>query len=215
MIKQVSFFKRRKDLSTEHFREHWRSKHADVVRRLNGLVRYVQNHALDPKSRFDGIAEVWFEDMESMRANVDTPELKAIRSDEENFIDSSSMGTILTNEYVIKETESVVADQKLMALVNRLEHNDATTFHSIYRDQLGPLVAAVPNINRYVQAHTRSGIYKTNRQPLYDAVASLWFTEIDVLVSSPEMRTVREVEHTILDLERTQISLVEEFVITL
>ena len=215
MIKQVSFFKRRKDLSTEDFREHWRSKHADVVRRLNGLVRYVQNHALEASSGFDGIAEVWFEDMESMRANVDTPELKAIRSDEENFIDSSSMGTILTNEYVIKETESVVADQKLMALVNRLEHNDATTFHSIYRDQLGPLVAAVPNINRYVQAHTGSGIYKTNRQPLYDAVASLWFTEIDVLVSSPEMRTVREVEHTILDLERTQISLVEEFVITL
>ncbi|SVB77531.1 uncharacterized protein METZ01_LOCUS230385, partial [marine metagenome] len=65
MIKQVSFFQRRKDLSPEDFRKHWRTKHADVVRRLNGLVRYVQNHALDSSSGFDGIAEVWFEDMES------------------------------------------------------------------------------------------------------------------------------------------------------
>ena len=82
MIKQVSFFRRRKDLSPEDFREHWRTKHADVVRRLNGLVRYVQNHGLNSSSGFDGIAEVWFEDMESMRANVDTPELESIRIDE-------------------------------------------------------------------------------------------------------------------------------------
>ena len=215
MIKQVSFFQRRKDLSPEDFREHWRTKHADVVRHLNGLVRYVQNHGLDSSSGFDGIAEVWFEDMESMRANVDTPELEAIRKDEENFIDSSTMGMILTNEYVIKETEPVVVGQKLMALVNRLEHNDPATFHSIYRDQLGPLVAAVPGINRYVQAHTRPGIYKTNRVPPYDAVASLWFAEIDALVSSPEMQAVREVEHTILDLDRTRIGVVEEIEIAL
>ena len=215
MIKQVSFFQRRKDLSPEDFREHWRTKHADVVRRLNGLVRYVQNHGLDSSSGFDGIAEVWFEDMESMRANVDTPELESIRKDEENFIDSSTMGTILTNEYIIKETEPVVLDQKLMALVNRLDHNDAATFHSIYRDQLGPLVAAVPGINRYVQAHTRPGIYKTNRLPPYDAVASLWFAEIDALVSSPKMQAVREVEHTILDLDRTRIGFVEEIEIAL
>ena len=215
MIKQVSFFRRRKDLSPEDFREHWRTKHADVVRRLNGLVRYVQNHALDSSSGFDGIAEVWFEDMESMRANVDTPELESIRIDEENFIDSSTMGTILTNEYIIKETGPVTLGQKLMALVNRLDRNDPATFHSIYRDQLGPLVAAVPGINRYVQAHTRPGIYKTDRLPPYDAVASLWFAEIDALVASPEMQAVREVEHTILDLDRTRIGFVEEIEIAL
>ena len=102
-----------------------------------------------------------------------------------------------------------------MALVNRLDRNDAATFHSIYRDQLGPLVAAVPGINRYVQAHTRPGIYKTNRLPPYDAVASLWFAEIDSLVASPEMQAVREVEHTILDLDRTRIGIVEEIEIAL
>ena len=79
MIKQVSFFKRRDDLSPEEFRDHWLNVHTDVVRQLNGIVRYVQNHALEPRSGFDGIAEVWFEDIESMRSVVDTPELAAIR----------------------------------------------------------------------------------------------------------------------------------------
>ena len=190
MIKQVSFFKRRDDLSPEEFRDHWLNVHADVVRQLNGIVRYVQNHALEPRSGFDGIAEVWFEDIESMRNVVDTPELAAIRSDEENFIDLNTMGTVLTTEYLIKDPEPPSADQKMMALVKGLIVDDPDTFQSEYRDQLGPLVAAVPGIDRYVQAHTRPGIYRTGRTPAYDAVASVWFSEVDALVSSREMEAV-------------------------
>ena len=215
MIKQVSFFKRRDDLSPEEFRDHWLNVHADVVRQLNGIVRYVQNHALEPRSGFDGIAEVWFEDIESMRNVVDTPELAAIRSDEENFIDLNTMGTVLTTEYLIKDPEPPSADQKMMALVKGLIVDDPDTFQSEYRDQLGPLVAAVPGIDRYVQAHTRPGIYRTGRTPAYDAVASVWFSEVDALVSSREMEAVRDLERTIIDLEHTRIGMVKEIEIAL
>jgi uncharacterized protein (TIGR02118 family) len=215
MIKQVSFFKRREDRSPEEFRDYWLNAHADVVRRLNGIVRYVQNHALEPRSGFDGIAEVWFEDIESMRNVVDTPELAAIRSDEENFIDLNTMGTVLTTEYLIKDPEPPSADQKMMALVKGLIVDDPDTFQSEYRDQLGPLVAAVPGIDRYVQAHTRPGIYRTGRTPAYDAVASVWFSEVDALVSSREMEAVRDLERTIIDLEHTRIGMVKEIEIAL
>ena len=215
MIKQVSFFKRRDDLSPEEFRDHWLNVHADVVRQLNGIVRYVQNHALEPRSGFDGIAEVWFEDIESMRNVVDTPELAAIRSDEENFIDLTTMGTVRTPEYLIKDPEPPSADQKMMALVKGLIVDDPDTFQSEYRDQLGPLVAAVPGIDRYVQAHTRPGIYRTGRTPAYDAVASVWFSEVDALVSSREMEAVRDLERTIIDLEHTRIGMVKEIEIAL
>ena len=215
MIKQVSFFKRRDDLSPEEFRDHWLNVHADVVRQLNGIVRYVQNHALEPRSGFDGIAEVWFEDIESMRNVVDTPELAAIRSDEENFIDLNTMGTVLTTEYLIKDREPPSADQKMMALVKGLLVDDPETFQSEYRDQLGPLVAAVPGIDRYVQAHARPGIYRTGRTPAYDAIASVWFSEVDALVSSREMQAVRDLERSIIDLENTRIGLVKEIEIAL
>ena len=215
MIKQVSFFKRRDDLSPEEFRDHWLNVHADVVRQLNGIVRYVQNHALEPRSGFDGIAEVWFEDIESMRNVVDTPELAAIRSDEENFIDLNTMGTVLTTEYLIKDREPPSADQKMMALVKGLLVDDPETFQSEYRDQLGPLVAAVPGINRYVQAHARPGIYRTGRTPAYDAIASVWFSEVEALVSSREMQAVRDLERSIIDLENTRIGMVKEIEIAL
>ena len=215
MIKQVSFFKRRDDLSPEEFRDHWLNVHADVVRQLNGIVRYVQNHALEPRSGFDGIAEVWFEDIESMRNVVDTPELAAIRSDEENFIDLNTMGTVLTTEYLIKDREPPSADQKMMALVKGLLDDDPETFQSEYRDQLGPLVAAVPGIDRYVQAHARPGIYRTGRTPAYDAIASVWFSEVDALVSSREMQAVRDLERSIIDLENTRIGMVKEIEIAL
>jgi len=215
MIKQVSFFKRRDDLSPEEFRDHWLNVHADVVRQLNGIVRYVQNHALEPRSGFDGIAEVWFEDIESMRNVVDTPELAAIRSDEENFIDLNTMGTVLTTEYLIKDREPPSADQKMMALVKGLLVDDPETFQSEYRDQLGPLVAAVPGIDRYVQAHARPGIYRTGRTPAYDAIASVWFSEVDALVSSREMQAVRDLERSIIDLENTRIGMVKEIEIAL
>ena len=215
MIKQVSFFKRRDDLSPEEFRDHWLNVHADVVRQLNGIVRYVQNHALEPRSGFDGIAEVWFEDIESMRSVVDTPELAAIRSDEENFIDLNTMGTVLTTEYLIKDREPPSADQKMMALVKGLLVDDPETFQSEYRDQLGPLVAAVPGIDRYVQAHARPGIYRTGRTPAYDAIASVWFSEVDALVSSREMQAVRDLERSIIDLENTRIGMVKEIEIAL
>ena len=215
MIKQVSFFKRRDDLSPEEFRDHWLNAHADVVRQLNGIVRYVQNHALEPRSGFDGIAEVWFEDIESMRSVVDTPELAAIRSDEENFIDLNTMGTVLTTEYLIKDREPPSADQKMMALVKGLLVDDPETFQSEYRDQLGPLVAAVPGIDRYVQAHARPGIYRTGRTPAYDAIASVWFSEVDALVSSREMQAVRDLERSIIDLENTRIGMVKEIEIAL
>lgn len=215
MIKQVSFFKRRDDLSPEEFRDHWLNVHADVVRQLNGIVRYVQNHALEPRSGFDGIAEVWFEDIESMRNVVDTPELAAIRSDEENFIDLNTMGTVLTTEYLIKDREPPSADQKMMALVKGLLFDDPETFQSEYRDQLGPLVASVPGIDRYVQAHARPGIYRTGRTPAYDAIASVWFSEVDALVSSREMQAVRDLERSIIDLENTRIGMVKEIEIAL
>ena len=215
MIKQVSFLKRRDDLSPEEFRDHWLNVHADVVRQLNGIVRYVQNHALEPRSGFDGIAEVWFEDIESMRNVVDTPELAAIRSDEENFIDLNTMGTVLTTEYLIKDREPPSADQKMMALVKGLLVDDPETFQSEYRDQLGPLVAAVPGIDRYVQAHARPGIYRTGRTPAYDAIASVWFSEVDALVSSREMQAVRDLERSIIDLENTGIGMVKEIEIAL
>lgn len=84
MLKQLSIFRRREDLPQETFRDYWRDRHPEVVTRLPGIRRYVQNHVtgvLRGEPAWDGIAEVWFDDLESMRANVSSPVLADIRAD--------------------------------------------------------------------------------------------------------------------------------------
>ena len=97
MVKLIAFFKRRPGLSPKAFQEHWRTPHAELVVRQAGLRRYVQNHAVGPKGQsqepvYDGVAEAWFDDTESMRALASSPEYQAVREDEAHFIDASSMG---------------------------------------------------------------------------------------------------------------------------
>ena len=215
MIKQASYFKRRPDLDLAAFHEYWRTRHADVVRKLTGFNRYVQNQAIGDDGPFDGIAEVWFEDMDAMRATVGSAELAAIRADEANFIDAASMGTILTAEHVIIDGAPADGAQKLMALVNRQARHDPESFQSIYRNELGPMVKIVPGVDRYVQGHCRLGIYKTDRTPPYDAVASIWFSDRDAALASPEMAKVGEFESTLFDFDRIGIGWVHEVEIAL
>ena len=103
MVKQVSFFRRRPDISVDAFQAHWRGQHADFVRQLPGIRRYVQNHVIPEGytqggADYDGVAEAWFDDTDAMRATLGTPEYEAIRADEVHFIDAESMGTILCDE---------------------------------------------------------------------------------------------------------------------
>ncbi len=215
MIKQATFFKRRPDLEPAAFHDYWRNRHPEFVCRLPGLKRYVQNHAIADDGPFDGIAEVWFEDMDAMRANAGAPELDAVRADEANFLDTAGMGGIIADEHVIKDGAPDGDAEKLMALVFRQEQHAPERFFELYRDELGGLVRAVSGIPRYEQAHCRMGIYRSGRTPACDAVASLWIADRERTFTSPEMARVGAFEGTIIDFERTRVGFVEEIEIPL
>ena len=215
MIKQVTFFKRRPDLEPAAFHDYWRNRHPEFVCRLPGLKRYVQNHAVADDGPFDGIAEVWFDDMDAMRANAGASELEAVRADEANFLDTAGMGAIIAHEHVIKDGAPDGDAEKLMALVFRQEQHAPERFFELYRDELGGLVRAVSGIPRYEQAHCRMGIYRSGRTPACDAVASLWIADRETTFTSPEMARVGAFEGTIIDFERTLVGFVQEIEIPL
>ena len=105
MVKAVSFFKRRSGMSVEAFQAYWLTRHPDVVVRLPGIRRYVQSHTLPGGYRkgepaYDGIAEVWFDDTEAMRASARSPEYARVRADEANFI-TAGPPFIITREHLI------------------------------------------------------------------------------------------------------------------
>ena len=81
-------------LSVGAFRDYWHGKHADIVRQMPHLHRYVQNHILrkigadvgEPAFQVDGIPELWFRDEEAKAAAFQSHAAKALPADEKNFI---------------------------------------------------------------------------------------------------------------------------------
>ena len=209
MLKQVTIFKKRPDLSVDAFEGHWRTRHAEVVCELPGLRRYVQNHMAAAGNRVDGIAEVWFDDIDAMRANVGHPALDAIRADERNFIDVDTMVSIIAEPATVIDGDAVGA--KLVVLVKRNPAVEPERFHRAWRDEVGGAMATLADEphapTRYEQDHTRAGAYRHGREPAFDGTASLWFPDQDAagaFFASPGFATVAASERGLMDASEIQ-----------
>jgi len=182
MVKLVAFFKRKPGLSVEEFQRHWRGRHAELVTRQGGIRRYVQNHPLPSSyaSRepdFDGVAEAWFDDTQTMRALAPLAEYAAVRADEANFIDPASMGMVLTDEVIIVGGAPPADAAKLIAFLHKRPDLSFERFQRHWREVHGPLAAAIPGNRRYVQCHARRGIYAAGRAPAFDGIPMSWFDD--------------------------------------
>jgi len=95
MVKLVFCLRRASHLSRSDFHRYWREVHGAIAARIPGLRRYVQCHVRPPAYRdgrqpsYDGVAEVWFDSTAAMRESATTPEYRAVRADEPNFIDTT------------------------------------------------------------------------------------------------------------------------------
>jgi len=104
MVKMVVLLVRKESLSYEEFRSYWEEEHAPLVEELPGVERYVTSHPTDPeKSAYDGVAEVYFEDMATLGAAFDSDAGEALLADAEEFSDQAA-GEVL---YMDEETRFV------------------------------------------------------------------------------------------------------------
>jgi uncharacterized protein (TIGR02118 family) len=123
MIKLVFCLRRRDDLSREEFQRYWFEQHGPLVRShadTLGIRRYVQVHSIDdgislavagPRSSplpYDGVAELWFDDLEALAAAGSTDEGRAagaaLLADERTFIDLERSPLLLAEEHAIIES---------------------------------------------------------------------------------------------------------------
>ena len=210
MLKQITYFKKRDDLDHDSFRAHWRDAHAAIVCELPGIRRYVQNHIVEPFGdpalmQIDGIAEVFFDDIDAMRANKGHPALDAIRADEPKFFDTDTMGSLITESAVF--VDGPQQGEKLLVMVPRLAHVDPETFHSQWRGEVGPRVAAIAERTHaprwYGQDHLPLSAYRGNRQFPYAGMATFWHDGregMQQLVRDPAFAELGAIESKVIDL---------------
>ena len=111
MIKLTILLPRNPSMTHEEFAAYHRERHAPLFCALpevrRHVRRYVQSHALPvaaaglPPTRFDGITELWFDDVAALQA-VFTAEgyMETIRPDEAKFLDLQGCEFVLSRETV-------------------------------------------------------------------------------------------------------------------
>ena len=103
----IALLSRKSGMSVEEFQKYWREHHGPLAARVPGLRRYVQDHPLPElyggrnAPLCDGVAEAWFDSLEDLQHSTETPEVKAVRADEPNFMDVSKLVFLLTEDIEI------------------------------------------------------------------------------------------------------------------
>ncbi len=105
-VKLLALLRRREGTTPADFGGHWGSAHASLFRDTpeirRHIVAYHQNPRIDPdddrdRTGWDGLAEQWYESLESFRAMTREPRyLATVPADEERFVDRSEIPWILS-----------------------------------------------------------------------------------------------------------------------
>jgi len=106
MVKLIYCISKKAELSVEEFQRYWHYTHAPIAAAIPGLRRYVQSHVVPELyarqvPSFDGAAELWFDDLDAMRAAMRSPEVQAALEDEKNFIDHGRVASFVTIEHAV------------------------------------------------------------------------------------------------------------------
>jgi uncharacterized protein (TIGR02118 family) len=105
-VRLFAFVKRKDAMSREDFLSYWHTQHGPLIRdtpELGGrTVRYHQ-HPSSPQdgSGFDGVAMQEFASWDDFLAMLQGPAGDAMRADEANFLDSSSIKVVFTQGRVV------------------------------------------------------------------------------------------------------------------
>jgi uncharacterized protein (TIGR02118 family) len=99
-FKLLAALKRRADLTRAEFASWWLERHAPMVVAFPQLRRYCVNIVADESERFvDGIAEVAFADLETLKAITSSAQVKSVQGDSQ--VHTSARYRMLVEERVL------------------------------------------------------------------------------------------------------------------
>lgn len=112
MVKVTILLRRNPTFTRDAFIAYHRNDHAALFTSLpvvkQTVRRYVQQHTLDvaipglPAPNYDGITELWFDDVESFgRCFSDAEYMRVVRPDELKLFDLAAAEIIITEETVV------------------------------------------------------------------------------------------------------------------
>lgn len=186
MIKGIALAKKKSGMDPSEFHRYWRQTHGPLALQMSKMRRYVQTHRTDDvfpgfeSCSYDGLAEIWFDDLATLKDLPNDPEYQnGAQADEPNFVDMDSLKFIATTEKVFIEGPRIEKDTKCLKAVFLLTKKDGMAvneFQDYWVNGHAPQIPTDAGIMRYTQSHTLPETYATDN-PAYDGIAELSFAD--------------------------------------
>jgi uncharacterized protein (TIGR02118 family) len=94
--------RKKSTLTDEQFAKYWLEMHVPLAKKMPGLRRYVVNVVRRPPNRepdYNGVVELWFDDVAEMKKAFSSPEGAATQEDTKMF--TANLTTMYLDEHTI------------------------------------------------------------------------------------------------------------------
>ena len=188
MIKVAVFLKRRADLTQADFFSWWLDSHRPLVEKIPGLSRYVISlSAGDEDGDFDGLAELCFNDTETIAAAFASKDGHAASADTRAHVSRRERLDLV--QYPFLDTGKP-ARFKLVAALKRAKDMDRKAFKDWWLNRHARMVLPFPDLRRY-----QVSLVEFGEEGFADGIAEVCFEDLATLqrVTSSEMvRTAQQ-----------------------
>ncbi len=186
MYKHVALLVRQEGMSHEEFVDYWQTNHTPIAKDIEGVVRYHQVLPTDPaNAEFDGIAELYFEDLDDLHAALGSPgsrdydptrEVAArAREDVDNFLAIDERPRFIGEETVQRDEVGGETDglYKHSAFLVRQEGMTHEEFVDYWQENHTPIAREIEGVVRYTT------VLPTDPENAeFDGIAELYFEDL-------------------------------------
>lgn len=203
MQRVVIYLKRRSDLLQPAFFDWWLGQHRGFAEQLPGLRRYIISLAASgPDVPFDGMAELWFDDLAAADAAFASPAGQAARADAEAHVAQRER---------LNLTEHSIIDHpapprfKFTAGLKRRADLSREEFGAWWLERHVPYVKRFPEVRKY-----RVSLVESGPETIVDGLAEVWFDDLATLQRVTSGEVVKEAQRHSVAHSSDRIRLVAE-----
>jgi uncharacterized protein (TIGR02118 family) len=199
----VIYLKRRTDLPQPVFFDWWLGQHRALAEQLPGLRRYIISLADVQDGPFDGMAELWFDDLATADAAVTSPAGRAARADADAHV--ARRERLNLAEYTIVDHPAPPRFKYTAGLKRRAEMS-REAFARWWLERHVPFVKQFPAVRKY-----RVSLVESGPETVVDGLAEVWFDDMATLRRVTASEVVKEAQrHSVAHTSERLRLIVEE-----
>ena len=187
MQRMVFYLKRRPELSQALFFDWWLGQHRTLAEQLPGLRRYIISVAADTQEGpFDGMAELWFDDLAAADVAFASPAGQAAHADAAAHV--VRLERLHLTEHTIIDHPTPPRCKFAAGLKRRADMSRAE-FARWWLERHVPYVKKFPAVRKY-----RVSLVESGPETIVDGLAEVWFDDMATLRRVTASEVVKEAQ---------------------